>query len=352
MGRTSCLTAVMAGILVCVAAVGTRRGGSDARGVTAHRITFRGNDGSIELSGVIYRPRVYDVGKVGRYPAVVMMHGCSGIWSERVVGNKNPDGTPNLQNNIEKWGIKLAESNVVALAVDSFTPRQPVDVTSSEEWQNQCSDNAGRYAGVVNPYTERVQDARAAWEYLNAMPEIDGARIGLLGWSHGAQSVMVEVAETGRDSDEPRAESDHKFVCFVAFYPGCGVNLGFGPSVSRSFWRPFRPMQLHMGVCDPFYKNCVTRKNLAVTQYSKPVLFSEYPGARHHFDACQQTWPTSPTSINFSEPVHDVVGSPSLSSADKRAMRCADIAALEFFLSRLKVAAIEDVKDAPHECKL
>lgn len=163
---------------------------------------------------------------------------------------------------------------------------------------------------------------------------------------------MVEVAETGRDSNIPRAESDHKFVCSVAFYPGCGENLGFGPSVSKSFWRPFRPMQLHMGVRDPFYKNCVTRKNLAVTQYSKPVLFLEYHGARHHFDACQQKWPTSPASISFSEPVHDVCSS-SLSSADQRAMRCADIAALEFFLSRLKVAAIEDeLKDVPHECKL
>jgi dienelactone hydrolase len=176
--------AVVAGILVCVAAVST---GGRGR-VTANRITFPGYGGSVELSGVIYRPGGYDAATASRYSAVVMMHGCSGIWSERVVGNKNPDGTPNLQKNIEKWGIKLAESNVVALAVDSFTPRQPSDVASSEEWQNQCSDNAGRYAGAVDPYTERVHDARAAWEFLNAMPEIDSTRIGLLGWSHGAQS--------------------------------------------------------------------------------------------------------------------------------------------------------------------
>lgn len=188
MGRTrpsSRLTAVVAGIVI-LAAVGNPCGGE--KGVTVDRITFTGHGGSIVLSGVVYKPRSFDASKRRCYAAVVMMHGCSGIWSERVVGNTNRDGTPNLQNNIEKWGLKLAECNVVALAVDSFTPRQPADATSSEEWQNQCSDNAGRYAGVVNPYTERVRDARAAWEYLNAMPEIDGARIGLLGWSHGAQS--------------------------------------------------------------------------------------------------------------------------------------------------------------------
>ena len=180
----------MAGILVCVAV------GTGCRACTVDKVTFAGEGGSLELSGVIYRPRGYDVAKPGRYAAVVMMHGCSGIWSERTVNNTNPDGTPNLQKNIEKWGIKLAESNVVALAVDSFTPRQPADVTSSEEWQNQCSDNAGRYAGVVNPYTDRVLDARAAWEYLNALPEINSARIGLLGWSHGAQSGQAPNSES------------------------------------------------------------------------------------------------------------------------------------------------------------
>lgn len=196
MGRkqksSSRLTAVVAGILVCVAAVGVRAGG-----ITVERITFPGHAGGIELSGVIYKPRGYDsvgvlqpgsTGSPRLYSAVVMMHGCSGIWSERVVGATNRDGTPNLQNNVEKWGIKLAESNVVALAVDSFTPRMPADVTSSEEWQNQCSDNAGRYAGAVSPYTDRVHDARAAWEFLNAKPQIDGSKIGLLGWSHGAQA--------------------------------------------------------------------------------------------------------------------------------------------------------------------
>ncbi len=144
---------------------------------------------------------------------------------------------------------------------------------------------------------------------------------------------MVEVAETGRDSNVPRAECDHKFVCAVAFYPGCGSKLGFGPSVSKSFWRPFRPMQLHMGDCDPFYNNCVNRKDVAVTQYLKPVLFSEYPGARHHFDALSETWKNDCPV----EPAHDDCSSSS--SADERAMLCADIAALNFFLSRLKAAA-------------
>lgn len=186
---SSRLTAVVAGILVCVAAVGTRGPSS----ITAERVTFPGH--GIELSGVLYKPRGYDqdAGSVGserrvRFSAVVMMHGCSGIWSERVVGATNRDGSPNLQNNIEKWGIKLAESHVVALAVDSFTPRTPAGVTSSEEWQNQCNDNPGPYAGAVSPYTDRVHDARAAWEFLNALPLIDGTKIGLLGWSHGAQA--------------------------------------------------------------------------------------------------------------------------------------------------------------------
>ena len=152
---------------------------------------------------------------------------------------------------------------------------------------------------------------------------------------------MVEVAETGRDIDVPRDVSDHKFVCAVAFYPGCGENLGFtSDSVYESFWRPFLPLQLHMGMCDPFHSKCVVRKDLALKRYySKNVLFSEYPGARHHFDAFSQSWPTSSScSNNFREAAHHDICSSSLSSADERAMQCADIAALNFFLSRLTVA--------------
>lgn len=143
---------------------------------------------------------------------------------------------------------------------------------------------------------------------------------------------MVEVAETGRHSNVPRAESDHKFVCSVAFYPGCGENLGFGATVATSFWRPFRPMQLHMGMCDPFYPNSLARKNFAASnshggRQQVPLLFSAYPGARHHFDAFSRTWPTSPKT--------SVGDDANRLSADHSAMRAADVAALDFILSAL-----------------
>lgn len=85
-----------------------------------------------------------------------MMYGCSGIWLEWVVGVINCDGIFNLQNNIDKWGKKLVESNIVVLVVDSFIFCQFVSIISSEEWQNQCIDNVGCYVGVVNFYIECV----------------------------------------------------------------------------------------------------------------------------------------------------------------------------------------------------
>lgn len=147
---------------------------------------------------------------------------------------------------------------------------------------------------------------------------------------------MVEVAVTERHSNVPRALSDHKFLCSVAFYPGCGEFLGFGAKVASSFWRPLRPMQLHMGMCDPFYPNCLARKNLAAAAanadgHPVPLVFTAYPGARHHFDALSQTWSPKSTRGHPSE-VGDDVGDASL-SADRSAMRAADVAALDFFLS-------------------
>jgi dienelactone hydrolase len=288
--------------------------------VTAQEVTFDGPD-NVELSGVLYLPDGFEEGS--DYSAVVMLHGCSGMWSNRNPNATNGDGSPNLQNNVEKWGWKLADEGVVALAVDSFTPRTPLGVSDSD-WQNQCS--GATYAGYVNPYSTRALDARAAWDYLDAHPLIDGASIALLGWSHGAQAAMVEAAETPPNSTTPRAASDMLFAATVLFYPGCGSALGFS-SPSSSYWRPYNDLRLNIGDDDSFYANCQTRANRAINNYgSTPgsgheVIFAGYVDAAHSFDTVSQAWPAS------------TCGAPNI--GDTCAMQAADIDSLSFLLSRI-----------------
>lgn len=314
---------VIRGMLVSLASVtALTLGASAAHAQTAARVSFPGPNG-VTLSGVRYLPAGF--ANASNLSAVVMMHGCSGMWSNRNPSANNADGTPNLQNNIEKWGWELAESGVVALAVDSFTPRNPQNVSASD-WQNQCS--GATYASAVDSYTTRAADARAGYDWLAGdTAHIDGTSIALLGWSHGAQAALVQAAATPRDSDTARASTDMVFAATVVFYPGCGSALGFD-SPSSSYYRPYNDLRFNLGDVDSFYSNCQTRANRAVNTYGSTtnsgheVIFAGYAGADHSFDNGSQTWPAS-------------VCSGSSPTGDDCAMRDADIESLEFLLDRI-----------------
>ncbi|MCK6586022.1 MAG: dienelactone hydrolase family protein [Polyangiaceae bacterium] len=260
--------------------------------ITASAITiteeeFDGPD-NLTMNAVLYLPDNYDPEET--HEAVVMLHGCSGMWSNSDYGAYS-GGNPNLQNHLDKWGIKLANEGIVALAVDSFTPRTPSGVTE-DDFQHQCSGDT--YAGDVDPYTDRVADARAAYDYLVSYGGISSAHVGLLGWSHGAQAAMVEAAETLPTANTAR--TNHVFSATVVFYPGCGLALDFvdTSNVADSYWRPHTHFRMNMGENDSFYSNCDTRMDIAIASpYNAPVEYESYAGAGHSFDGGSQTWPTS-----------------------------------------------------------
>lgn len=316
-GRT--LRSVLAS-LPCFAALTLCSTASLAQTVT--EVTFNGPD-NVQLSGVLYAPDLFDEEQGENvYSAVVMLHGCSGMWSNRNPDAENADGTPNLQNNVEKWGLKLAQEGIVALALDSFTPRTPNGVSDSD-WQNQCS--GATYANSVDSYTTRALDARSAYDYLDGDTRINASNIALLGWSHGAQAAMVQAAETSRTSNTVRAGSEMVFATTVLFYPGCGSALGFG-SPSTGYWRPYNDLIINVGDDDSFYSNCQTRANRAISTYGSTagsgheVVFVGHVDAAHSFDNGSQAWPVS-------ECVNQV--------GDDCAMRSGDIDSLAFLLQRI-----------------
>jgi dienelactone hydrolase len=110
----------------------------------------------------------------GPFPAVVVMHGCSGVdaklrgWAQRLVG----------------WGY-------AALLVDSFRPRG---------LGNICDRPT-----VLSSET-RAGDAIAAKAYLQSLPNIAKGRIGLIGFSHGGGAALAAASS---------------FDAVVAFYPWC-----------------------------------------------------------------------------------------------------------------------------------
>jgi dienelactone hydrolase len=257
--------------------------------------------------------------------AVVMMHGCSGQWSQ---------GEPwtVAQGAIEKWGTKLAQSGYFALAIDSYTSRTPAGV-ALHDFQQQCAGDV--HEGAVDPYTTRVgdMDSGIAWlrYHLGATAT---ARIGALGWSQGAQSVLVRSAETYAHAnvsrfDEPTDEVTAQLAS-VVFYPGCGTSLGFveGSGVGSSYWRPHRDVRLNHGGADPLHASCADRADIAIGTYDSvpgsghAVAYVEYPNAHHSFDGAITEWPATRCDPDAAPP-------------DFCAASDADISSLEFLSGRL-----------------
>lgn len=255
---------------------------------TYENITIEALDGAT-LDARVYLPDALDDGA----PAVIMMHGCGGMWSNDVPASGGV-------NEIERWGVELAAQGYVAIAVDGYGGRTPENV-SWVSFQSQCSGTT--YAGAVNPYTTRVDDIAAAHDFLDAEYEV--GEVGLLGWSQGAQSVMVAIAATPRDDDDPYADAPD-YAAAIAYYPGCGGALGYGlTSTKDGYWRPAAPMRLHHGTADSLYGSCDRRADNAIANLgagpgsADELHWIEYPGVGHSFDNTGgRAFPTSTCSAS------------------------------------------------------
>jgi dienelactone hydrolase len=123
----------------------------------------------------------------GRYPAVVLLHGCGG----------HPE---QLDQN---WGEKIASWGYVTLTIDSFGPRG---------LKNTCAS--------VAPL-DLAFDAYRGLNYLIRDQSVDPKRVALVGFSQGGWLTLWSVE---RGAIEKMHEN--KFRAAAAFYPPCNGSKG------------------------------------------------------------------------------------------------------------------------------
>jgi dienelactone hydrolase len=210
-------------LLTMMFAATLAHGGSGSAG--AQEVSFSNRQG-VELSGWLYVPT-----GPGLKPAVVMLHGCSGIHA-------GSDPKRRVARLYREWSARLIASGYVVLLVDSFGPRHSA--------QKQC----GNGPAGVSEVTDRPEDAHAARRFLQSgrFP-VDPARIMLLGWSHGGSSVIAALIEPAQ-----RWGEGHPFRGGIAFYPGCGFYNGFG-GIATSRYVPHAPMLILHGDADALYRS-------------------------------------------------------------------------------------------------
>lgn len=202
----------------------------------------------------------------GPFPAVVIMHGSGGLWSNNNVNS----GV--MTTHFEEWGTRLQMNGYVALFIDSYTPRGVVEFHERRPAQDPAIDDAACSNRHVRP-----QDAYSALEWLQDQSYIIDNRVALMGFSQGGESTLVSVTDetipqmqndwtvrrlnwddtvTNIVADAPYTVPDGQgFKTAVAYYPGCGFYNYFGQSsvAAANRYMPSCPTFVLHGTEDGLY---------------------------------------------------------------------------------------------------
>jgi dienelactone hydrolase len=199
----------------------------------------------IKLLGYLTRPDTGlsailggDSNRIGRYPAVVVLHGCGGFSSHAA----------KIADQLGSWGY-------VALAIDSLGAR----------------GIASRCGGGGLP--DQAFDAYAALRYLSQLDFVDPSRIAVLGNSMGGFAALYAV-----DRDLAAQYFKGRFRAAIAYYPTCGI-----PAAVMT-----APTLVLTGEADDWNPAERCREMVA---HSRPdgatIALTVYPGTYHAFDVAQ-----------------------------------------------------------------
>jgi dienelactone hydrolase len=184
-------------------------------------------------------------------PAIAMFHGCSGAY----------DRSGALAKRMREYAELFNGMGLHVLVVDSLTPRYEKELCTQRNGKRRVTQ------------ANRRLDALGAIDYLAARPDVDPKRIGLIGWSNGASTVLS--ATNLRHHDVAAAINKPAFA--IAFYPGCEADLkrGYEPSV---------PLLMLVGEADDWTpaKPCLALAREAAEPRPEVVV---YAGAGHGFDS-------------------------------------------------------------------
>jgi dienelactone hydrolase len=195
--------------------------------------------------------RLAPPGPVGdRRPAVVALHGCGGLFrTER-------DQAGQLGARHAAWAELLAADGYIVLMPDSF---------GSRGLAGQCTVQDRSITPRI-----RADDANRAAEWLARQPDVDPARIAILGWSNGGSTVLRAI-------DAGRAPSGVEWTAAIAFYPGCR------PLLARDGWAPRLSVDILIGGADDWTPPAACEA--LAKAHAERIRLTVYPGAYHGFDA-------------------------------------------------------------------
>ncbi|MBN8940562.1 MAG: dienelactone hydrolase family protein [Rhizobiales bacterium] len=204
----------------------------------------------------------------GPFPAVVILHDCSGL-------GPTSSGAP------WRWSSELTRQGYVTIWPDSFLTRGFPNGTCQEP------DQAAAFPEV------RVADAYAALAHLRSLAFVDGARIAVMGGSHGGSTTLATIISTPANM----ARAEPGFAAAIALYPSCGRRYGAwgverarepGSPITgyRGVFTPRAPLLILTGALDDWTPAEPCRQLAERAKAAGLAVDIEiYPGAHHSFDS-------------------------------------------------------------------
>jgi dienelactone hydrolase len=201
--------------------------------------------GKLELHAQLYKPE-----GSGPFPVVIALHGCGGLSGQ---------GEP-VAPRYREWAEQLLKAGYAVLLPDSF---------ASREVGPQCREKERK----VLARRERVADVSASHKWLMAQSWVARERISLIGWAHGASTVLwavrPQLAARGKEPD---------FRSAIAFYPECRIS-------ARTGWSARVPTLLLIGASDDVAAPSLCKQMVdGARGRSALAQIVVYPGAWHDFD--------------------------------------------------------------------
>jgi dienelactone hydrolase len=199
--------------------------------------------GDTTLRAVLYRPA-----GPGPFPAIVALHGCSGLR----------DRAGPISPHLQEWGKYLASSGFAVVFPDSF---------GSRGLGSQCRVRERQ----VRMSRERVDDANAAREWLQSQSWVNPGRVSLVGWSNGATATLWTV-RAGKQPTGP------DFRSAVTLYPGCR-------ELQAMAWSARLPTLTLVGAIDDWTPPAACQQMIAEARGRTALAtIVVYPSAYHGFD--------------------------------------------------------------------